>query len=102
MGWTLSFCGLGFKTLWAGQIASCKHVYHNWCAFVHFSESTKCIDALCGDETHGGWWNFIGIIKLGVGAMLELCKQFAIKKTWQNHALGKHTSNLANFAVIYG
>jgi len=24
------FCGLGFKLLWVGQIASCKHVYHGW------------------------------------------------------------------------
>ncbi len=76
------FSGLGFKPLWVGQIAYCKHVYHNWCAFVHFNKSTKCIDVLCGEEMHEGWWNSLGIIKLGSGAMLEPRKQFAIKKTW--------------------
>jgi hypothetical protein len=49
---------------------------------------------------HKGWWNFIRIIKLGSGAMLEPHKQFAIKNTWRNHALGKYTSNLANFVVV--
>jgi len=68
------FVGLGFKPLWEGQIPSCKHVCHNWCAFFHFSESTKCIDVLCGEEMHKGWWNSIGIIKPGNGAMLEPCK----------------------------
>jgi hypothetical protein len=38
------FCGLGFEPLWVGQIASCKRVYHAWCAHVHFQMSTKCIE----------------------------------------------------------
>ncbi len=46
------FCGLGFKLLWVGQITPCKHVYHGWCAFVHFNKSTKCIDILCGGKMH--------------------------------------------------
>jgi len=48
------FNGMGFKLVWSRQIASCKHVYHGWCAFVHFSQSTKCIDVLCGEEMHTG------------------------------------------------
>jgi len=37
------FCGLGFAPLWIGKITYCKHVYHCWCAYLHFSTSTKCI-----------------------------------------------------------
>jgi hypothetical protein len=43
------FYGLCFKPLFL-----IKHVYHNWCAFVHFNESTKCIDVLRGEEMHKG------------------------------------------------
>jgi hypothetical protein len=50
------FGGLGFKLLWVGEITSCKHVYHGWCAFVHFNKSTKCIDILCGENMHKGQW----------------------------------------------
>jgi hypothetical protein len=48
------FCGLGFQPLWARLIASCKHVYHSWCAFVHFNQSRKCIHNFCGEEMHEG------------------------------------------------
>jgi len=48
------FSGMDFELVWSGQIASCKHVYRGWCAFVHFSQSTKCIDVLCGEEMHKG------------------------------------------------
>ncbi len=44
-----SFCGLGFKLSWVGQITSYKH---GWCAFVHFNKSTKCIDPLCQEKMH--------------------------------------------------
>jgi hypothetical protein len=37
------FCGLGFAPLWVGKITYCKHVYHCWCAYLHFNTSTKCI-----------------------------------------------------------
>jgi hypothetical protein len=57
------FCGLGFEPLWARQIASCKHVYHAWCAHVHFQMSIKCIETLCGEKMHDGWWLANGIQK---------------------------------------
>jgi hypothetical protein len=50
------FFRLGFEPFWARQIASCKHVYHVWCAHGHFSLSIKCIDILCGEDMHESWW----------------------------------------------
>jgi hypothetical protein len=58
------FCGLALKPLWARKITFCKHVYHDWCAHMHFSMSTKCV-ALCGEEMHEGWWKVVGILKHG-------------------------------------
>ncbi len=49
-------CRLGFEPLWVGQITSYKHVYHVWCAHVHFSSSIKCIDNLCGEDMHERRW----------------------------------------------
>jgi hypothetical protein len=38
-----AFCGLGFSLVWVTQFASCKHVYHEWCALYYFATSTKCV-----------------------------------------------------------
>lgn len=46
------FADQGLKDVWAGQITYYKHIYHGWCTFVYYSESTKCIDDLCGEEMH--------------------------------------------------
>jgi hypothetical protein len=32
---------------------------------VHFQTSTKCIEVLCGEEMHDGWWVAVGIQKPG-------------------------------------
>ncbi len=65
------FCGLGFESLWARQIIFCKHVYHVWCAHVHFQMSTKCNEALCGEEMHDGWLVVASIQNLGSEPQLQ-------------------------------
>jgi hypothetical protein len=57
------FCGLGFAPLWASNITSCKHVYHCWCADLHFNTSTKCIQTGCAKDMHEVWWHSIKIKK---------------------------------------
>jgi hypothetical protein len=49
-----SFCGLALEPLWVGKNTSCKHVYHDWCAHVHFNVSIECVASLCGEEMHEG------------------------------------------------
>ncbi len=96
------YCGLGFKLLWVGQIASCKHVYHGWWAFVHFSKFAKCIDDLCGEEMHEGWWISIGIIKLGTRTTLEPRKHTTVKKIVGGHVQGKYTNSTHFVAIPHG
>jgi hypothetical protein len=60
-----SFCGLYFEPIWVGKLASCKQLYHPWCAIVHFSTSTKCVNPLCAKEMHDSWWLCSGIKELG-------------------------------------
>jgi hypothetical protein len=57
------FCGLGFAPLWASKITSYKHVYHCWCADLHFNISTKCIQARCAKDMHEAWWHSTRIKK---------------------------------------
>jgi hypothetical protein len=64
-----SFCGLSFEPIRAGTLASCKHLYHPWCAMVHFSTSTKCVDPLCVKEMHDSCWLCNGISKPGLDNM---------------------------------
>lgn len=59
----MCFCGRGFEHAWNCKIASCKHGYHSWCAFTHFSSSNKCLVKTCEKEMHADWWTLVGIQK---------------------------------------
>jgi hypothetical protein len=61
-----SFCGLGFEPIWATIVASCKHLYHPWCALIHFTFSTMCVDPSCEQMFHDNWWFYSGIKKPGL------------------------------------
>ena len=58
-----AFCGRGFEHAWDCKIASCKHGYHSWCAFTHFSSSNKCLIKTCEKKMHADWWTLAGIQK---------------------------------------
>lgn len=82
------FCGLGFESLWARQITFCKHVYHVWCAHVHFQMSTKCNEALCGEEMHDGWSVVASIQNLGMNHNSNSLKVFHLSgKVWHEYLL---------------
>jgi hypothetical protein len=75
------WCTRGFDPAWDCQFASCQHAYHSWCAYSHFSSSTKCIFKGCNQEMHKDWWSMTGIKKpitdTNKGAMHEswhICK----------------------------
>jgi hypothetical protein len=57
------FYRLGFPDVWVGKLASYKHLYHYWCALLHFSFSSKCIHLTCEKEMHKSWWSCVGIAK---------------------------------------
>jgi hypothetical protein len=61
-----SFCGLGFESVWATIVASCKHLYHPWCTLIHFNFSTKCVNPSCEQMFHDNWRLCNGINKLGL------------------------------------
>ncbi len=56
-----SFCLGGFAPSWDYKFSSCKHPYHFWCAFSHFSTFSKCLH--CEKEMHANWWTLFGINK---------------------------------------
>jgi hypothetical protein len=78
-----SFCGLSFELVWVGKLASCKYLYHPWCAIVHFSTSTKCGDPLCAKEMHNSWW---------------LCS--GIKKPWPTYAKIRGQKHINIYGVV--
>ena len=55
------FCLRGFDLAWDCKIASCKHGYHSWCAWTHFSSLSSCCLESCGLEMHQDWWALSGI-----------------------------------------
>lgn len=55
------YCLRGFEPAWDCKIACCKHGYHSWCAWSHFSQSSRCIMETCGMEMHPDWWIMSGI-----------------------------------------
>jgi hypothetical protein len=57
------YYGLRFSPVWVGKLASCKHLYHCWCALLHFNISLKCIHPTCEEEMHESWWSCVGIAK---------------------------------------
>lgn len=57
------FCTRGFDPSWDCKFASCQHAYHSWCAYSHFSSSTKCMFKDCNQEMHEDWWTMAGIKK---------------------------------------
>jgi hypothetical protein len=44
------FCHQGFEPTWDNKSASCKHLYHSWCALIHFFRSSKCLLKDCQEE----------------------------------------------------
>jgi len=56
-----SFCLRCFSPSLHCKLASCKHPYHSWCAFSHFSTFLKCLH--CEEEMHADWWTLFGIKK---------------------------------------
>ncbi len=56
-----SFFLKGFAPSWDCKLASCKYPYHSWCAFSHFSTSSKCLH--CEEEMLINWWTLFGIKK---------------------------------------
>jgi hypothetical protein len=59
-----AFFGLGFSLVWVARFASCKHVYHEWCALYYFAISIKCVQQGCGEEMHDLWWISVGFKNL--------------------------------------
>lgn len=55
------YCLRGFEPAWDCKIACCKHGYHSWCAWSHFSHSSRCFLDSCGMEMHPDWWVLSGI-----------------------------------------
>ncbi len=51
-----AYCGLRFSLVWVARFASCKHVYHEWCALYYFATSIKCVHQGCGEEMDDSWW----------------------------------------------
>jgi hypothetical protein len=49
------YYGLGFSLMWLRTIASCKHLYHYWCADMYFNASSKCIHLGYEEEMHKAW-----------------------------------------------
>lgn len=74
------FCTRGFEPAWDCRLSSCRHPYHTWCAYTHFSSNTKCMFEGCNSEQHRDWWIMAGITKPEVdngGAQLDpwdICK----------------------------
>ncbi len=56
-----SFFLKGFAPSWDCKLASYKYPYHSWCAFSHFSTSSKCLH--CEEEMLINWWTLFGIKK---------------------------------------
>lgn len=57
------FCTSGFEPAWDCKLSSCRHAYHSWCAFTHFSKQSKCMFKDCNAEQHEDWWVMAGINK---------------------------------------
>jgi hypothetical protein len=62
------FCTKGFEPVWDCKFSSCCHPYHSWCAYSHFSKSSKCMYSGCNLEQHEDWWVMAGIKKHEVNA----------------------------------
>ncbi len=102
-GWKhCPFCGSGSQSVWARLIAFCKHIYHSWCAFVHFNQSRKCIHNFCGEKMHKGQWVAIGIIKPRSTPKSKCQIQPTTKKMWQSHAFLGNYINLNVILAIFG
>ena len=65
------FCLRGFEPAWDCKVASCKHGYHSWCAWTHFSNCSTCYLKDCGMEMHPEWWVLSGIPKPQENAAIE-------------------------------
>jgi hypothetical protein len=45
------FCYKGFEPVWNCRFSSCRHAYHTWCAYSHFSKDPKCLSGLSRRQT---------------------------------------------------
>lgn len=41
-------------------VASCRHLYHPWCAIVHFGSSARCFNATCNSLMSPDWFKSFG------------------------------------------
>jgi hypothetical protein len=56
------FCRCGF--LYNDVVvASCRHLYHPWCAMVHFKLHTQCFDSSCNVLMGPEWYKSFGFSK---------------------------------------
>jgi hypothetical protein len=87
------FCTRGFDPAWDCRFASCQHAYHSWCAYSHFSSSTKCMFKGCEQEMVEDWWVMAGIMKPVVDKGKGVCLESWDLDKAENVGQGELTSN---------
>lgn len=68
-----AFCDISFPNSDI-VVASCKHLYHPWCAKVVFSQGSRCVDIHCKALVHPDWHR-----SFGWGKPDEELEEFALR-----------------------
>ena len=86
-------------------VTNCKHLYHLWCAAIHFRSQSTCIEGICGARVSHEWFMNFGFGEFDQEmieqALAEDCKEARFQLlNLQSQTTRVHCSNVGIFFLI--